>query len=182
MHQTMPAVHFGASCFYKQTLAAFMIVAVMLQVGCAHQKTRTTFGEGPQKQMDDLVADGDVNDPSAAVLHDLAGRLLTYKASHQKLPGQLIDVFGGPESGASTWGKPMLDPASSQPFVYTPASTRQSGLPGRIILYQPKSNGGIGRWALLLNDQSNDGKVVTYVQRVPESAIPVVKTNTTRIK
>lgn len=182
MNRAKHSVSSPQSWFYQLTLAGFMLLAAISQTGCATQKTTGTLGEKEQKQVNDLVADGDVNDPTAAVLHDLAGRLLLYKATNQKMPAELVDVFGGAESGSSTWGKPMLDPASSQPFIYTPDSTRQPGLPGRIILHQPRNPGSLSRWALLFNDQSKDGKVVTYVQRVPESLLPKVKIDTTRIK
>lgn len=190
MSRARPTVHSRQHRFFMLLLTGFMLAAVFSQVGCAAQKTKGTLGDGintsrgngDQQQLNDLVADGDVNDPTAAVLHDLAGRLLLYKATNRKMPVELVDLYGGPQSGSSKWAKPMLDPASSQPFFYTPNSTRQAGLPGRIILYQPQSQGGAGRWALLFNDESKEGKVVTYVQRVPESMIPVVKSNTTRIR
>lgn len=168
-----------------------LLAAGLLQVGCVTHTTKNGFDQPAQSsrtqtsttdqtQLADLAVDGDVNDPTAASLHELAGNLLLYKATHGKLPANLADVFGGPNGGNSTWAKSLIDPVTSQPFVYTPNSKRHPKLPGRMILHQPVNQGSIGRWALLFNDQAKDGNVITYVQRVPEELIPVTK-NTTRI-
>ena len=169
-----------------------LLAAGLLQVGCVTHTTKSGFEQpsqssrskqantADQAQLAELAADGDVNDPTAARLHELAGSLLLYKATHGKLPADVADVFGGTSGGNSTWAKPLIDPVSSLPFVYTPNSKRHAKLPGRMILHQPVSQGSIGRWALLFNDQAKDGNIITYVQRVPEDLIPVTK-NTTRI-
>lgn len=175
---------------WQIVVIAFVLMCGVLQTGCASSKTsnsdmgREQSGarqQGDESQLSELVADGDVNDPTAGALHELAGKLLLYKAVHRKLPVNLADASGGPDSGASTWAKHLLDPLSDQPFIYAPDSKRHAQLPGRIIIYQPVSQGNIGRWALLFDDQAKDGNVVTYVQRVPESTLPARK-NTTRIE
>lgn len=165
----------------------------LLQMSCATQTTTTSSGvhvmgqgrqsdatmsQEKQAQLADLVADGDVNDPTAAALHDLAGKLLMYKAIYRKLPGKLAEMAGDRQGSGGALAKQLLDPISGRPFVYTPDSSRHPMLPGRIILYQPSSQGMVGRWALLFNDQDKNGDVITYVQRVPDSLLPKDKNST----
>jgi hypothetical protein len=134
-----------------------------LTTGCAAQKPVD------QATLAELQIDADVTDPTAEALHDLAGQLLMYEAVHHKLPATLAELKRGDGLLAA------VDPASNLPFVYTPDSARQPKLPGRIVICQPRDQGPAGRWALLLNDLGNQGKVITYVQRVPESMIPKAK-------
>lgn len=136
---------------------------LLLFVGCASK------GNGVQPAEAEAQAtwlQDDPADPTAIRLHDLAGKILLYQATKHSMPTKLEDF------ASTAAGGDGVDPATGQSFLYTPDSAMRSGLPGRVILHQPRANPERGRWALLMNDLASDGRVVTYVQRVPERLLP----------
>lgn len=139
---------------------------MMLIMGCANKPEAKEYAvsEVPVAMMED-----DPADPTALRLHDLAGKLLLYQATRHSIPTKLED-FASTHAGGDG-----LDPATGKAFVYTPDSSMRSGLPGRVILFQSTMDDQRGRWALIMNDLANDGRVVTYVQRVPEKLLPRVR-------
>ena len=110
----------------------------------------------------------EANDPTAVHLHELAGRLLEFKALNQRLPDKLDDLGDIPGTTPRPAG---LDPATGKAFVYLPQGPKFKSLPGRLIVYQSTSTGRAGSWCLLINDQNSDGRIVTYVQRVPDEIL-----------
>lgn len=141
-----------------------LIVCAAWLGGCA---ASGNAGDGGRPSTVELAGDqvvyDDPADPVALTLHDLAGRLLMHQTLHHALPATLADLKDGP---------PPMDPATGRPFVYVPQSLRRPGLPGRVIVHQPVGDAERGRWALLLNDQSQAGHVITYVQRITEQQVP----------
>jgi hypothetical protein len=142
----------------KVSFTAAALTALVL-TGCAASAPAPAPGAAPgavaAKKNADLIADPTAND-----LHDIAGKLLLYFASHRELPAELEDA--APDA---------VDPASGQPYVYNPQATPLKGLHGKPLVYQAVPTAPGGRWALLVNDVAADKHLVTYVERVPEAAL-----------
>lgn len=156
--------------------AAVMLLAC---IGCQPQaKTSGPSQQVDQAQLEALVADGDVNDPTAIVLHELAGSFLLYQARTGKLPTDLQELV---KLGLAKSSQ-LVDPVTGEAFAYSPDSKRQPRSPGRVMIYQSTDQGAAGRWALLVNDLASDGRIVTYVQRVPDAWLPAKKVNPNSVR
>lgn len=177
----------------SKSLMAGCLLVSLLMAGCSQPKqvepkpTALSQAEALQE---------DVTDPTAAALHELAGKILLYIASHKKLPSSLSELAISPVAsdpanapddaifaqargaGVTSAQKErgvFVDPATGRPFVYTPDSARHPRLPGRVIVFQSTSQGSLGRWAMIINDLSSHGEMITYIQRVPDAWLPAVK-------
>jgi hypothetical protein len=110
-------------------------------------------------------------DPTAIYLHDLSEGLLLYYAVHGQWPRSLSDIAAGGATEGASGGGGGGDPASGQPFLYTPDAPQLKGLPGRLLVCQSVATGRGGRWALLVGGTGRAGSTVTYVRRLPESML-----------
>jgi|GEM_PF-6468599 hypothetical protein len=167
------------TCVRSLTACVLIMLTFTVTIGCAssqekkHKPARPTQMTATSPSQYQLGED-DPTDPTAMALHDLAGQLLLFHATQRRMPASL-EEFAGPSDFRSGQGA-GIDPATRRLFLYAPDSPINPRLPGRVVLYQPLSQGARGRWALLVNDLASDGKVITYVQRVSETDLPRVKT------
>lgn len=152
-------------------------MGLLFTVGCQQQQVGSGV-EMDQSHLAELVADGDVNDPTAIVLHELAGSFLMYQARTDKLPSDLRELV------AMGLAQPaqLIDPATGDAFLYTPDSKRQPRSPGRVMICQAQSQGIVGRWALLVDDLASNGRIVTYVQRIPDAWLPQKKQDSNAVR
>lgn len=152
-----------------RTMLLLLTIAVAMAVsaGCV-----TESSSGPRLSL----GENEGADATAVHLHEVAGRLLMYASLRGKMPAKLSDVDEGLQGSKLPNFQPSaIDPANSKPFVYSADGAPAAGLPGKLIIYQSVATGPGGRWALLISDQGPRGRMVIYVQRIPESALQIEK-------
>ena len=150
--------------------AWFLLLALALS-GCAPTGTRNLSPSEADSK----------TDPTAIHLHHVAGQLLLYYATHQQLPQRLEDLSlpGKPDIPGSdpvSETPPAIDPATRRPYIYLPAGPL---LPGanpdtpvaRLVLYQSAPTNRIGRWALVMDARTAEGRLATFVQCLPEAVL-----------
>jgi hypothetical protein len=109
-----------------------------------------------------------MTDPCAMRLHDLAGALLLYHASHGSLPATLEELRNVP--GAIAPLESFACPVSKAPYRYEPAGLSLRGRVARVILFDATAAHDGKRWAVEVPDSAPDEPLVTKVVSLPESA------------
>ncbi len=143
------------------TIGVLIVTLAGCSSGGANKKASGAPAQPPPTAQVPLPANANT-DPTAMYLHELAGSLLLYYAHRGELPASLSSIEGvGPEA---------TDPASGKPFVYNPGGPPVKGYVGRLTVCQSATTHRGGRWALLVDSRAA-GRLITYIEFVPESAL-----------
>ena len=106
-------------------------------------------------------------DPCAIRLHDVAGALLMYYFTHQRLPDTLDEVTPFGDAGEPVV---LTCPASDQPYVYTAQGILLAEQRARVIVYDPTpAHYGGYRWAIRIEEPADGKPLLARVIALPES-------------
>jgi hypothetical protein len=117
-------------------------------------------------------------DPCAMRLHEAAGALLLYYATHHDLPPNLDALEKAP--GAEEAGD-FTCPISHKPYIYDPKGVAAPNPSERLVLYDAEPSHDGRRWAIAVIPPQGEGPLIAKVIAVPEShfvrlAIPPAST------
>ena len=150
---------------------AVMTVVVLLLGGCRATPTTKPATPSPATPRPGV---GSLTDPCPERLHEIAGPLLLYYATYQRLPPTLAAL----REVAPEEMPPPICPISQQPYAYRPEGLQLPGVPGNVIVYQPKKDPSGIRWAIVLGAPSPSQPLVPQVLPIPESAFDKVANET----
>ena len=151
---------------------ASLVLSGLVLAGCAgHAKSpaKSTGGaddQAAQPPSRTIAALNSNTDPCATRLHEAAGAMLLYFATHQDLPPTLEQLKKAP--GIEGAGD-MTCPVSHKPYVYNPAGipTGEEGVV--IVLFDPEPSHSGMRWAVTAAPPKGTAPMVAKVVAVPEA-------------
>lgn len=109
--------------------------------------------------------------PCPSRLHDIAGSILLYCATHGKLPPDFATLK---QAGAAS-APPLECPDSGAAYIYNPDGLEIPGQAGRIVLYDAKAVHDGRRWGLAVIEPDGSAPLDIRVVRLP-AVIPLLRT------
>jgi hypothetical protein len=107
------------------------------------------------------------SDPCSVRLHEISGAMLTYLATHGRMPRTLEELQStlDPGEGVLTF----TCPTTGEPYVYVPQGLRSGTDPHQIVVYDRSPDATGLRWVILMQPPVGRQAPATWVMRVPES-------------
>jgi hypothetical protein len=111
---------------------------------------------------------GPALDPCASRLHDVAGSLLLYYATHNAIPPDLAGV----KQASGEACPPLQCPLSGEPYVYNPMGIEIHGLPGLVVLHDATACHDGNKWGLVASQMGPGKPLQVQVLLLPAGAFP----------
>ena len=144
-------------------MRAIALMVLLVTVGCGASAKRQAASDATTRAGEAPITS---TDPCATRLHDLCGPLLLYYATHQRLPGKPEELLAVPGFEID---KQLVCPVSHKPYIYNRAGIATPGSGGRVILFDATPAHQGHRWAIAIQETTDDQPLVAKVIALPEA-------------
>jgi hypothetical protein len=160
----------------RRHLMPALLLAALLAAGCQGPPGSSARAgtAGPQRASDRARLSN--TDACAMRLHDIAGALLFYYATHHALPERLDEL--GRLPGFENIGE-FACPVSRQPYIYNPTGILNPDGQSRLVVYDAAPSHSGLRWAVSIIEPSDNAPLIAKVIAVPESMFSPAATRPT---